>query len=77
MISMSMKESMLKDIDKVLEHLGDFQWHGIEEIKQKNFINDKKLIEALHFLEEQALITVENEKMRITPKGSKFLELPC
>jgi predicted transcriptional regulator len=66
----------LIQIDRILEFLRDFQWHSIEEIKKEICISDEKLIKVLYFLQEQSLINKENEMVRITPKGSTFLELP-
>ncbi len=65
----------MKEIDRILELLQDSNWHGIEEIKQK-YMLDRTLTEKIYFLEELGLISIKNEKLRITPKGLKFLELP-
>lgn len=65
----------MKEIDRVLELLQDSNWHGIEEMRQK-YMLDRTLTEKIYFLEELGLITINNEKLRITPKGLKFLELP-
>lgn len=63
-------------IDRILELLQDFRWHSIEEINKETTIPDEKLNQILLFLQEQFLISKENEKLRITPKGLKFLDLP-
>jgi predicted transcriptional regulator len=63
-------------IDRILELLQDFRWHSIEEIKKETTIPDKELDQILLFLQEQFLISKEKEKLRITPKGLKFLDLP-
>ncbi len=65
----------MKEIDRVLELLQDSNWHGIEEMRQK-YMLDRTLTEKIYFLEELGLISIKNEKLRITPKGLKFLELP-
>ena len=65
----------MKEIDQVLEHLHDSNWHGIEEIRQK-YMLDRNLNKKIYFLEELELISIKNEKLRITSKGLKFLELP-
>ncbi len=65
----------MKEIDRVLEILQDSNWHGLEEIRQK-YMLDRALTEKIYFLEELGLISIKNEKLRITPKGLKFLELP-
>lgn len=67
---------IMKQLDRILEFLRDFQWHSIEEIKKETSMPDEKLNELLYFLQEQSLINKENEKVRITPEGLKFLELP-
>ncbi len=67
--------SIMKYLDRVMENLQDLKWHDIEEIKQMN-VPVNKLTEVLHFLEEQGLIIREDEKLMITPKGLKFLDLP-
>lgn len=63
-------------LDGILELLRDIRWHSIEEIKKETTIPDEKLNQILLFLQEQYLICKENEKVKITPKGLKFLELP-
>ncbi len=67
----------MMDIDRILELLQDFRWHSIEEIKKETAIQDKELDQILLFLHEQLLISKEKEKLRITPKGLKFLDLPA
>lgn len=65
----------MKEIDMVMEQIKDSKWHGIEEIKQNN-IPEKNLTKKIKFLEEQGLIIIKNEKIKITQKGLIFLELP-
>ncbi len=67
----------MMDIDRILELLQDFRWHSIEEIKKETAIQDKELDQILLFLQEQLIISKEKEKLRITPKGLKFLDLPA
>ncbi len=65
----------MKEIDRVMEQIKDSKWHGIEEMKQNN-IPEKNLTKRIKFLEEQGLIIIKNEKIKITQKGLIFLELP-
>lgn len=64
----------MKSLDRILELLG--KHHSFEEIKKEISLPDEKLNEALRFLHEQEFITKEHEKLRITHRGLKFLELP-
>ncbi|MCZ7355788.1 MAG: hypothetical protein O8C66_07735 [Candidatus Methanoperedens sp.] len=63
-------------IDRVLELLQNSQWHDIEEIKKEISAPEDTLNEILNFLQGQGYIIRENEKLRIKPKGLRFLELP-
>lgn len=65
----------MKNIDKILEQICDTQWHSIDEIKKNFFLPSEKLNEVLCFLEKQEFINKENEKIRITSLGQKFLAL--
>ncbi len=65
----------MKEIDRVMEQIQDSKWHGIEEMKQNN-IPEKNLTKIINFLEEQGLIIIKNENIKITQKGLRFLELP-
>ncbi|NJD54753.1 MAG: hypothetical protein FIB07_18080 [Candidatus Methanoperedens sp.] len=66
----------MKPIDKILELLGDNQWHNIEEIKKENPLLPNKLNGLFRFLQEEGFVTRENNKIKITPMGLKFLNLP-
>lgn len=66
----------MKHLDKILGLLRDKQWHSIEKVKKETLIQDENLNEILSILQKQSLINKENERIRITPLGLKFLELP-
>ncbi len=65
----------MKEIDWVMEQIKDSKWHGVDEMKQKN-VSEKNLTQRINFLAEQGLIIFKNEKIKITQKGLRFLELP-
>lgn len=65
----------MRQLDRILEFLRDRRWKSVKEIKKETSIQDEPLNEVLSFLQEQSLINKENDKVRITPKGLKFLEL--
>ncbi len=66
----------MKSLDKILELLRDNQWHNIDEIKKEISPSSNKLNELLCFLQEEKFISKDNNKLKITSMGSKFLELP-
>ncbi len=61
--------------DRILELLQDIQWHSLEEIQKEIILPSEKLNVVLHFLQEQALVDIKDEKLRITSTGLKFLQL--
>jgi hypothetical protein len=63
-------------IDRTLELLRDPQWHSIMSIKKEISLPDEKLNTILFFLQEHEFVEKENEKIRITSLGVRFLELP-
>lgn len=67
----------MKNPETIMDLIRDSKWHEIKEIELKLSMPNKKLIIVLNFLEELSLISIKNEKIMITPKGLKFLELPC
>jgi predicted transcriptional regulator len=66
----------MKYLDMALELLRDSQWHSIMSIKKEISLQNEKLNTILFFLQEHEFIEKENEKMRITSLGLRFLELP-
>ncbi len=66
----------MKSLDRILELLSDFKWCSINEIKIRSSLPSDRLNEALSFLQEQSFISREDEKLRITPRGLKLLEIP-
>ncbi|VVB87557.1 Uncharacterised protein [uncultured archaeon] len=65
----------MKYLDKVLELLHDSQWHDIKVIRDEISMPDEKLSKVLGFLEEQAFVNKDDEKIRITNRGLKLLEI--
>jgi predicted transcriptional regulator len=66
----------MKYIEKILEQLKDSEWHTTDEIKNKNPLTADALNKVLFFLYDMNFIDKKNEKLKITSKGLKFLELP-
>lgn len=66
----------MKYLDRILEHLQDSEWHSVEEVGRETSTPDDNLKEILCFLQERSLIVKENERIKITPEGLNFLELP-
>ena len=62
-------------LDRTLELLQDIQWHSLEEIQKETALPSEKLNAVLRFLQEQALVDIENKMLRITCPGLKFLQL--
>lgn len=66
----------MKYLDRTLEHLCDSQWHSIMSLEKEISLPNEKLNTILFFLQENGFIEKENEKVRITSLGLRFLELP-
>jgi predicted transcriptional regulator len=66
----------VKVLDKILVLLRDYQWHSFEEMQKEANVPSDVLKNVLSFLQEQAFIDTENEKVRITQRGLRLLELP-
>lgn len=66
----------MKILDKILELLKDDQWHNIDEIKKEISLPSNKLNESLSFLQEEEFVSRDNNKIKITSLGLKFLNLP-
>lgn len=66
----------MKSLDRTLELLRDANWHSVEELQKEVALPSDMLDKVLIFLQEQAFIDKEYEKLRITPAGLKLLELP-
>ena len=62
-------------LDRILELIQDIQWHSLDEIKLIVSMPSDKLNEALYFLQNQALIDIKDEMLKITYTGLKFLQL--
>jgi predicted transcriptional regulator len=62
-------------IDKILKSLTDSHWHSIEEVEKEIPVPENKFHYALDFLKEQSFVDVQENKIMITSKGLKILEL--
>lgn len=63
-------------IDRILKHLMDSKWHSIEEIEKD--ISEQpwhKIHHTLHFLNELEFVNIQNNRIILTPKGFKLMEL--
>jgi len=67
---------MMRSLDKVLELVQDSHWHSFDQIKKETSLPADKLNKVFRFLQEQAFVDKKNGKLRIKPRGLKFLELP-
>lgn len=65
----------MKYLDRALELLRDSQCHSIMSIKKEISLPDEKLNTIISFLQEYGFVEEENEKIRITSLGLRFLEL--
>ena len=63
-------------LDKILILLQDSKWHDLEEINKEIPISTHQVEEITFFLQEQSLLNREKEKVKITSKGLRFLDLP-
>jgi predicted transcriptional regulator len=66
----------MKPLNTIVELLTDSQWHRLEDIKKQINLQEEVFNSLLFFLKEQRLLEIENEKLRITPRGLEFLDLP-
>lgn len=66
----------MKHLDLILEILRDSQWHSIEMIKKEISLPNEKLNKIISLLQEYGFTDKENDMMRISGMGLKFLELP-
>ncbi len=67
---------IMESLDGILEQIRDAQWHNIDEVKQNTPLSQGTLDKLLLFLQEQEFIDKNNEKLRITSFGSRYLQLP-
>jgi predicted transcriptional regulator len=65
----------MRILDKILVQLRDAKWHNLDEINKGIYLPSDKLNELFCFLENQALVIINKEKIRITGLGLKFLDL--
>jgi len=64
-------------IGRILDLLGDGEWHGIEELKQMLNLNDHAVKEVLAFLDkyEFAKVDAKNKRVIINKDFQELLEL--
>jgi hypothetical protein len=64
-------------IGRILDLLGDGDWHGIEELKQVLNFNEHTIEEVLAFLDkyEFARVDVKNKKVIINKDFQELLQL--
>ncbi len=62
-------------LDRILKHLQDVKWHGIDEIKTAIALPPDQLDVMISFLQDMEFICKKNEKLKIAQRGLKFLEL--
>jgi hypothetical protein len=69
----------IKALDRILEMLGDSQWHLLEELKAKLLLpSEEKLDQIIRFLEKYKFLTFDakEKKTKIGPLGLSLLQLP-
>lgn len=66
----------MENFEKILDLLRDSKQHSVEEINNMLSIPPDKLNKLLNFLQEYGFIERENETLKITDLGIRYLELP-
>ena len=66
----------MKQLDEILMILQDSTWSECSEIIEGLTISKNQFKEVIHFLQNQQLVELNNDSIRITSEGIKFLELP-
>ena len=66
----------MKQLDEILMILQDSNWTECSEIIEGLTISKNQFQEVIHFLQNQQLVELNNDGIRITSEGIKFLELP-
>jgi len=62
-------------IDRILKLLMDSRWHSIQEIEKDISEPEHKIHNALNFLNEQEFVSIQNNRIILTSKGFKLMEL--
>lgn len=62
-------------IDRILKHLMDSKWHTIEEIETDISEPMHKIHHALNILKELEFVNIQNNRIILTSKGFKFINL--
>lgn len=70
-------QNNMKQLNTIVELLIDSQWHEREEINKQINLHEDVFNYLIVFLQEQGFIENENENLKITSRGVKFLDLPC
>ena len=66
----------MKQLDEILMILKDSTWSKCSGIIEGLTISKNQFREIIHFLKYQQLVELNNDGIKITSKGKKFLELP-
>lgn len=66
----------MKQLDEILMRLHVSIWSECAEILEGFNISKNQFKEIIHFLQNQQLVELNNDGIRITSEGIKFLELP-
>ena len=67
----------MRNLDIIMELLADSSWHSIEEIKTGTHLKIEMIDELIDFLHELDFIEKDNDDLKITEKGLKFLDINC
>ena len=67
----------MRNLDTIMELLADSSWHGIEEIKTVIPQKIEMIDELIDFLHELDFVEKDNDDLKITKKGLKFLDINC
>jgi predicted transcriptional regulator len=66
----------MKHLDLILGLLRDSHWHSVESIKKEISLPTEKLNKIISLLQEFGFTDKEDNMIRISRLGLKFLELP-
>ena len=67
----------MRNLDIIMELLADSSWHSLEEIKKGMSLNIEVMNEIINFLQELDFIERNDDNLKITEKGLKFLDINC
>lgn len=67
----------MRNLDIIMESLADYSWHSLEEIKTVISQKIEMINELIDFLHELDFVEKDNDDLKITKKGLKFLDVNC